>query len=129
MALLLLLWGCEDWALVSGSALLCRYYNSWLVASCSLWSTWSPPSFHISFHFSSAFVFAKPSFYTHYFICFSCCSQLLLILSLQHIFSPADGLFPSCCLSLAERIMFWLFSGMKALEKTRQRVARNVATR
>lgn len=37
----------------------------YLVASCSLGSNWSPSSFHITFHTSSAFVFAKPSFCVH----------------------------------------------------------------
>lgn len=64
IALLLLLRGYGDWALVGeGSAL--QVLLSHLVASCSLGSSWSPSSFHITFHTSSDFVFAKPSFCVH----------------------------------------------------------------
>lgn len=63
IALLLLLRGYGDWALVGeGSALQVLLY---LVASCSLGNNWSPSSFHITFHTSSAFVSAKPSCCVH----------------------------------------------------------------
>lgn len=54
---------------------------------------------HIAFHASSAFVFAKPSFCihtpSHFLPLFALQASSL---SFQPILSPADGLLPSCCL-------------------------------